>query len=88
MGGNFDVLQSRTLALEYSGYVGRNVNCLCMCSREIVVAGSMDGLIVMWHTSSSIPKTQSHAVAKMWHQALQHRSSHGGCYWHLLHKKT
>ncbi len=47
MGGNFDVMQSRTLALEYSGYVGRNVNCLCLCSRDVVVAGSADGLIVM-----------------------------------------
>lgn len=57
MGGNFDVLQSRTLALEYSGYVGRNVNCLCMCSRDIVVAGSSDGLTVILYLSFPNVKT-------------------------------
>jgi hypothetical protein len=60
MGGNFDVMQSRTLALEYSGYVGRNVTCLCLCSRDIVVAGSADGLIVMPFILSFSPQCETH----------------------------
>ena len=56
MGGNFDVLYSRTLALQYSAYVGRNVTCLCLCTRDIVVAGSADGLIVLPPLFSPIAK--------------------------------
>ena len=73
MGGNFDVMQSRTLAMEYSGYVGRNVNCLCLCSRDIVVAGSADGLIVMlliFSCKLSHVKSHSHAVAQMRNQTM------------------